>query len=314
MQPVVAVDLGGTNLRAAFYPQGIPPAKRTLRIPSRAERGPEAVLAAMEEAIREVLPDPFPAGLSVGVAAPGPMDPNAGVVLSAPNLPGWINVPLRGWLEDALAVPVRIGNDANLAALGEWRYGAGQGVNHLIYLAISTGIGGGAISDGHLIVGWRGLGVEPGHMPMVEDGPLCGCGTRGHLEALASGTAIARRAAELLAEGHPSSLRQTGSSPLDAESVSAAAESGDALARRVLREAGEALGRALAGLVHIFNPQRIILGGGVARAGESLWEPVRRTLQAEVMNPAFLEGVDLVPAALGDDAGLVGALVLATLP
>jgi glucokinase len=149
---------------------------------------------------------------------------------------------------------------------------------------------------------------------MVEDGPLCGCGKRGHLEALASGTAIARRAAELLAEGHPSSLRQTGSTPLDAESVSAAAESGDALARRVLREAGETLGRALAGLVHIFNPQRIILGGGVARAGENFWGPVRRTLQAEVMNPAFLEGVDLVPAALGDDAGLVGALVLATLP
>jgi len=314
MQPVVAVDLGGTNLRAAFYPQGIPPAKRTLRIPSGAERGPEAVLAAMAEAIREVSPDPFPPGLCVGVAAPGPLDPNTGVVLNAPNLPGWINVPLRGWLQDALGVPVRIGNDANLAALGEWRYGAGQGVNHLIYLAISTGIGGGVISDGHLIVGWRGLGVEPGHMPMVEDGPLCGCGKRGHLEALASGTAIARRAAELLAEGQPSSLLQHGSSPIDAEAVSKAAEGGDALGQRVLREAGETLGRALAGLVHIFNPQRIILGGGVARAGDIFWEPIRRTLQAEVMNAKFLEGVDLVPAALGDDAGLVGALVLATLP
>jgi predicted NBD/HSP70 family sugar kinase len=226
MQPVVAVDLGGTNLRAAFYPQGIPPAKRTLRTPSRAERGPEAVLAAMAGAVREVLPDPFPPGLCVGVAAPGPLDPIAGVVLNAPNLPGWIDVPLRSWLQDALGVPVRIGNDANLAALGEWRYGAGQGVDHLVYLTISTGIGGGVISDGRLIVGWR----------------------------------------------------------------------------------------ALAGLVHIFNPQRIILGGGVARAGEVFWEPTRRTLQAEVMNAAFLEGVDLVPAALGDDAGLVGALVLATLP
>jgi glucokinase len=241
------------------------------------------------------------------------MDPNAGVVLNAPNLPGWINVPLRSRLQEAVGVPVRIGNDANLAALGEWRYGAGQGVNHLIYLAISTGIGGGVISDGRLIVGWRGLGVEPGHMPMVEDGPLCGCGKRGHLEALASGTAIARRAAELLGEGQPSSLLLHGS-PVDAEAVSRAAESGDALGQRVLREAGEALGRALAGLVHIFNPQRIILGGGVARAGDIFWEPIRRTLQAEVMSPAFLEGVDLVPAALGDDAGLVGALVLATLP
>ena len=141
MQPVVAVDLGGTNLRAAFYPQGIPPAERSLRAPSEVERGPEAVLAAMAEAIRGLLPDPVPPDLCVGVAAPGPLDPHAGVVLSAPNLPGWIDVPLRGWLQDALGVPVRIGNDANLAALGEWRYGAGQGVDHLIYLTISTGIG-----------------------------------------------------------------------------------------------------------------------------------------------------------------------------
>jgi glucokinase len=314
MHPVVAVDLGGTNLRTAFYPQGAPPAERIHRFSLGVERGPQAVVAAIGDAVRGVAPAPFPAGLRVAVAAPGPLDPFKGVVLNAPNLPGWKDIPLRDDLEHLLGLPVRVGNDANLAALAEWQHGAGAGCDHLVYLTISTGIGGGVIVDGRLLVGGHGLAAELGHVPVVDDGPPCSCGRHGHLEAVASGKAIARRAAELLAQNPSSTLGGAGVGPLDAEKVGAAAREGDPLARRVFKEAGEAVGRALAGLLHVFNPQRIILGGGVARAGEVFWEPVRRALKAEVMDPAYLEGVELLPASLGDDAGLVGALVLANLP
>lgn len=313
MQPVVAVDLGGTNLRAAFFPLGAPPADRILRLPTAAERGPEAVLGSIAGAIRDVLPSPS-ADVRVGISAPGPIDPFDGIVLNAPNLPGWIDIPLRAWLERDLGLSVRAGNDANLAALAEWRHGAGGGVDHMLYLTISTGIGGGVISGGQLLVGVRGLAAEPGHIPVVDDGPPCGCGRSGHLESIASGRAIARRAGELLAQGIPSSLLRRTGRPLSAEEIAEAAMAGDELSSRVIREAGQAVGRALAGLVHLLNPARIVLGGGVTRAGEIFWGPVRRTLQAEVMSPAFLEGVEVVPAALGDDGGLIGALVLATLP
>lgn len=310
MLPVVAVDLGGTNLRAAYFPTGQPPAERTLRIPTHADSGPQAVLATMVEAIRDLTgPAPAP-GLRVSVAAPGPLDPDSGVIFDAPNLPGWKNVPLRAHLEEKLGWVVRVGNDANLAALGEWRYGAGQGVDHLVYLTISTGIGGGVIIGGRLLTGATGLAGELGHFPVRPGGPICSCGKAGHLEAVASGTAIARRARELMQTGEKTTIQEAA----DSESVASAAHQGDPLARRVLNEAGEALGLALVGFVHVFNPQRIILGGGVVRSGDVFLEPARRVLRTEIMNPAFLEGLEVVTAALGDDSGLMGALVLAGMP
>jgi glucokinase len=308
MLPVVAVDLGGTNLRAAFFPTGQPPAERTLRVATPAAEGVEAVLLAIAASVRELARDPLPKKLRLAVAAPGPLDSFSGVVFHAPNLPGWINVPLRARLEQLLGCHVRVGNDANLAALGEWRYGAGKGVDNLLYLTISTGIGGGVIAGGKLLTGFRGLASEPGHLPLLPGGPVCSCGKVGHLEALASGTAIARRTKELLAAGETSTLR----GEPDSESVARAANQGDALATRVLVEAGQMLGRGLAGLVHLFNPERIVLGGGVIRAGEVFLQPTRLALQAEVMDPAFLQDVDLVEADLGDDSGMMGALVLAT--
>ena len=314
MQPVVAVDLGGTNLRVAYYPHGAPPAERIHRSPSAVERGPEAVLAAIRDAVLGVLPKPAPAGVRVGVVSPGPLDPAQGVVLSSPNMPGWKDVPLRQELERMLGFPVRVGNDANLAALAEWRYGAGAGVDHLVFLTIGTGIGGGVITDGQLLLGARGLAAELGHVPVVADGPLCGCGRSGHLEAVASGKAIARRASELAANHPSSSLRAVPAATLDAERVAAAARSGDPVALQVFQEVGEAVGRAVAGLLHTFNPQRVVIGGGVARSGEVFLEHVRRAVRTEVMDAAYLDGLEVVPAALGDDAGLVGAMVLTSLP
>lgn len=309
--PVIAVDLGGTNLRAAYFPEDSPHPAAVHKTATRAEEGPEAVLARMVQAVERVLP-PRREGLRIGVGAPGPLDPFRGVVLEAPNLPGWKEVPLRDHLAARFGCPVVIGNDANLAALGEWRHGAGKGSRHLVYLTVSTGIGGGVIVDGRLLLGARGLGAELGHVDVVEGGPVCGCGQRGHLEALAAGPAIARRAKERLAAGEASSLTALGER-LTARDVSAAAEKGDRLAREVLAEAGATIGRYLASLCHVFNPEVIVIGGGVSQAGRLLFDPMEAALRDHVMHPGYLEGLRLVRAALGDDAGLVGAMVLARL-
>lgn len=312
MRTVVGVDVGGTQLRAALFPDGELTPSRHVRALTRAEEGPEEVVGRLIDLIRQVVPDRA-AGLRIGIGAPGPLDPKRGVILESPNLPGWKQVPLRQRVSDAFGCPVVVENDANLAALAEWRHGAGQGTNDMIYLTISTGIGGGVISGGRLISGRDGLGAEPGHMSVTEDGPMCGCGQPGHLEAVAAGPAIARHALELIHAGEPSSLRdEMADHPgLTAEQVGLAAQAGDGMARRVLRDAGMVIGRHLASLVHVFNPECIVLGGGVTRAGTVLFDAIRASLEKSAMHPAFLQGVRVVPAALGDDAGLVGAMLRA---
>ncbi len=301
----LAVDVGGTWLRAALYPHGeTTPARRERVRTPRAGR-PETALVAL---LREIWPADGEV-LGVGVASPGPLDPRQGLIFNTPNIPAWRNFPLRDYLARALGVPVMVDNDANLAALGEWRYGAGRGHRHLLYLTISTGIGAGVIVDGRLLHGARGLAAELGHVTVAPDGPLCGCGQRGHLEAIASGTAIARQAEEALARGEASALHNA-PHPLTAADVAAAAQNGDPLAQRLFAQAGEHLGRALAGFLHIFNPSIVILGGGVVQAGDVLLRPLEAALRAHVMTPAYLDGLTLTTAALGDDAGLMGALAM----
>jgi len=198
---VVAVDLGGTHIRSALI-------NEEGEILARAERetlaheGPEAVIGRIEACIRDVARGTE----AISIAAPGPLDPWKGIVHQAPNLPGWREVPLADILHRDFKVPVHLNNDANLAALGEHRFGAGQGRNDLIYLTISTGIGGGIISQGRLLIGAKGLAGEVGHMTLEPEGPPCGCGGRGHLEALASGTAITRRAVEEIEKGAETSI------------------------------------------------------------------------------------------------------------
>lgn len=310
---LIAVDLGGTSIRTARFDAGGPPPLSQAKIATLASQGPDAVIERMVQAIEKVLPSER-TSMRIGVGAPGPLDPRTGIILEAPNLPGWTNVPLRDILQGRLNCPVAVGNDANLAALGEWRYGAGRGSRDLLYLTISTGIGGGVIIDGRLLIGTRGLAAELGHMTVDPDGPMCGCGQRGHLEAVASGPAIARRARQLIEEGRVSVLSGplAAGRELTAETVGEAAKSGDSLAREVLAEAGEAIGRHLAGLAHAFNPEVIVLGGGVTHVGPLLFEPVDRALRAHILHPAYLEGLRLVPAGLGDEAGLIGAMVLAS--
>ncbi|MFQ6001391.1 MAG: ROK family protein, partial [Anaerolineae bacterium] len=301
---VVAVDLGGTHIRSALINEKGEILARAER-ETLAQEGPEAVIGRIEASIRDVARGTE----AISIVAPGPLNPRKGIIHQAPNLPGWREVPLADILHRTFEVPVHLNNDANLAALGEHRFGAGQGVNDLIYLTISTGIGGGIISQGRLLVGAKGLAGEVGHMTLEPEGPPCGCGGRGHLEALASGTAIARRAVEEIEKGAESRIESLVKGDLEkvtAQVVTRAAKEGDALAISIFEEAGFYIGLGVTNLLHILNPELIIIGGGVSKAGDLLFEPIRATVEARAI-PSIKEGVRIVPSALRDDVGLLGA-------
>jgi glucokinase len=244
----------------------------------------------------------------IGIGCAGPVDRQAGLILNPPNLPGWVRVPLVERIEKALGRPAVLENDANAAALGEFRYGAGKGASSLVYLTVSTGIGGGIILDGKIWHGVKDGAGEVGHMTLLPDGPLCGCGNRGCLEALASGPAIARRAREALATGRPSRLREAGD--FTAADVVRLAQEGDALAAEVWDEAVRYLGLGVAAIVTILAPQRVVIGGGVAKAGDFLFEPLRREVRRRV-KLVPVESVPILPAALGPDVGILGAAAVA---
>jgi len=313
MPQIIAVDFGGTNIRAAYFPAAEPPPKKQRKSPTHASEGPEAVIARLIEAIQGMIPKKHDA-LRIGVASPGPLDPVRGIIYKAVNLPGWVNIPLKEKLETYFGCSVEVGNDANLAALGEWRFGAGRDTNNLVYLTISTGIGGGVIVDGRLLLGNQGLGAEVGHITVIPDGPVCGCGQRGHLEAVAAGPAIARHAMELLEAGRSSILKEKlgTTEPLTSKDVGKAAHQGDSLAIEIVEYTGEIIGRAMADLAHLFNPEIFILGGGVSQIGPLLFESIEHTLRSHVMDSAYVKDHCVLPAALGDDAGLIGAMVLAS--
>jgi glucokinase len=237
----------------------------------------------------------------------------AGYILSM-HVPGWENVPLAEQVAEWTGLPVGLENDANCGALGEWRWGVAQGCTDLIFMTHSTGMGGGIISGGRLLRGARGLAGELGHLPLRPEGPPCGCGGRGCLEVLCSGKAIARRAQEALEESMHQSilaqfLRPDGSLP-GAKEVFAAAVAGDAVAARVLEEVIADLGRGLAGIFNAFDPQLILLGGGVPLAGDALFRPLREAMRPYVM-ASRREDFDVRPASLGEHAVLLGAAVVA---
>jgi glucokinase len=305
MGKYIAVDIGGTRIRVALYAKDqIEPLKQE-RIFTQGPGGPMERLVNLIKDLWPIENDV----LSIGAAAPGPLNPKSGVLYRAPNIPGWDNLPLRQILEDAFHVPVAVGNDANMAALGECRFGAGKGHSDLIYITISTGIGGGVMLDDRLVLGARGLAAEIGHVTVVPNGPLCGCGKRGHLESVASGTAIARWMREQVASGLSSTL--SGKEIITAKDVAEAADQGDALAVQAMTQAGTFMGVALADYMHIFNPTMVILGGGVSRSGPNYMDPMKEALRTHVISPQYLENLEISLAALGDDAGLLGTLELA---
>jgi len=301
----IAVDIGGTQLRAASYASDKIEPLKSVRIPTRDPS--QTILERLNDLIASVWPEIEPIA-GIAVAAPGPLNPFEGVILSAPNIPEWVNYPLVNILQERFQVPVILGNDANLAALGEWKYGAGRGHHHLIYLTISTGVGSGIIINDTLLLGEKGLASELGHVTVLRDGPPCNCGKRGHLEAIASGTAIARWVEQELDRGVPSSLKNE--QPITARLVAEAAKSGDLLSINAFQRAGTFLGMAIANFMHIFNPTLVIIGGGVSRSGNLLLEPLKKAIMTYVFDPHYLDNFSLATATLGDDAGLLGALTL----
>jgi len=309
---VLALDLGGSQFRVALADgEGKFLCRRAA--PTCSEEGQEQVLRRIVSLVREVMAEGGSTGVrGMGVAAAGPLDPEKGVIRSSPNLPGWRDVPLKRLLERDLNIPVWVDNDANLAALGEHRCGAGRGVDNLVYLTVSTGIGSGIILGGKLLHGSTGLAAEAGHMTIDIHGPVCKCGNVGCLEVMASGTAIARMAVERIARGEVSAIVEMAGGDLGevtAVVVEEAARDGDRLAVEVMEEAAASLGVGVVNLLHLFDPQLVIIGGGVARGGEMVLEPVRRVIAERAMPP--YRDVPVVASALGDDAGLVGAVALA---
>ncbi len=298
----ICLDIGGTHLRAARLNEQANILDQR-RIPTLAHE--RNVTQRLFEVIAALWPTDAPVQ-AIAAAIPGPVTPD-GRILSAPNVPEWKNTPLQARLAARFGVPVWLANDANLAALGEWRYGAGRGSQNMLYLTISTGIGGGVICNGQLLTGTHNLAAELGHVPINEAGPRCSCGQPGHLEAYASGTAIAAWVQEEIARGRPTRLVP----PLAAAEIAAAARQGDALAQEAYQRAGFYLGLALSGFIHIFNPQIVVLGGGVAQSSDLLFPPLRQALQARIFRPDYLQTLQLRPSQLGDDAGLLGALALA---
>lgn len=305
MSVIVSVDIGGTQIRVAVYPKdGIKPSKIE-RIETVA--GNADVFERMVALIDSVWPEEQVEAISI--AAAGPLDPERGIVIDASNIPGWKAFPLRDRLAKRYHIPIFVGNDGNLAAVGEWRFGAGQGHHHVLYITISTGIGGGVISNDCLLEGAHGMAAELGHIVVLPDGPLCSCGARGHLEAVASGPAIARYINEQIAKGRTSRL--VSSSNLSAREAAEAARLGDELAVEAFHLAGTFLGQALAGFLHIFNPSIVIFGGGVSQSGALIFDPMRESMKRFIMAPAYLDDLEIAIARLGDNVGLLGALAQA---
>lgn len=313
---VVGVDLGGTNcVVGALNLEGTQQfGMRT--VPTRADLGADAVVARIVEQVETVITETCAAtGASrsafhgVGIGAPGAVKIAEGLVVFAPNL-GWHSYPLRARVQERVQLPVTLDNDANCATLGEWWLGAAKGAQNVIGLTIGTGIGGGIILGGKLYHGSGDAAGEIGHTTIDSTGRRCKCGNYGCLEAYASGPAIAERAREALAGGEPSTMPTLVGGDLgrlSAATVYQAAIAGDRLALEVVRETARLLGAGVANLLNIFNPEVVVLAGGVTQAGDALFEPMR----AEVRRRAFKPAVDacrIVPGELDGNAGVIGAV------
>lgn len=300
MKTRLAIDFGGTRSRAALFDDELRLLRRA-EILSAVADGPAVVLHRLA-ALGKSIADPESELASIGIAAPGPLDTAAGVIIKAETLPGWSDVPIAATISAAFkGIPVFVENDANLGALAEYHLGAGRGSETMLYLTISTGIGGGAIIRGELYTGAVGLAIEPGHMRLT--GPD---GSIRRAEELASGTALGERARQLLRSSDAASTLR-GRAGVDGRAVGDAALRGDALALQVVREAGEWLGLLLVNLLHLFNPQAIILGGGVMQLGDLILQPARRVMGEHVLHDGFAPADLLRAAKLGDDVCLIGA-------
>lgn len=312
----IGIDLGGTNLRAGLFDPG---GKLLARagVATDVAGGPAAVVRQAARLVEQLVGEagcPWEHVCAVGIGAPGPMSHARGVVFKAPNIPGWVNVPLRDMLREATGLPCTVENDANAAAFGEFRAlaGGGSGVTDLVLLTLGTGVGGGIVLGGQLLRGKKDNAGEIGHLIVEPSGRQCPCGQRGCLERYASARAVGQRAAEALDAGEASLLRvvHESGSALDAQRVEAAAVAGDALARRIWDDTCRYLAIAIVAIQHLLNPDVVVLAGGLIGANERLLDPVQRHFR-ELTWSAADDGPDIALARLGDDAGIRGAAELA---
>ena len=311
---VVGIDIGGTKLATVVADKN-GNILHKVRKPTESEKGPrhavQLLLAMVDEVIdlaalrREDIS-------GIGVSCGGPLDTKTGIIYSPPNLPGWDALPLKEMIESEFHIPTIIENDANASALAEARFGGGRGYDYVLYMTMSTGIGGGIVANGEIYHGANDSAGEVGHQILLPEGPLCGCGKYGCLEALCSGPSIARRAQEAIAnQPHTKILALAGGemNSVKSEHVLQAARDGDVLAMILVEETAYYMGWGIANLVNILNPQIVLIGTIAVAAGDLLLDPIRRTVTEMAMQRP-LEAVKIMPAELGDSIGDLAAISL----
>ena len=317
MNHYIGIDLGGTNLRAAIVDTDTGYTYNQRKCPTLAAEGQEAVIQRIVDLIQEMIQASGAPGdkiEGVGIGVPGTPDIDTGVIQFLPNLPGkWLNVPLRSIVEDQVNLPVALINDVRAITLGEWMFGAGRGAETMACLAIGTGIGGGVVVNGQFHLGIGGTAGEFGHHVVEVDGLPCGCGGKGCLELYASGPAIAAMGVKEVMHGHTTRIGELVNydlNKIDAGIIIEAAKEGDIIAQGILDRAGMYLGIAVGNILGIISPQRVIIGGGVSRAGDLLLTPIVRTVNERV-HVIPVHKIEFVLAELGINGGLIGAALWA---
>jgi glucokinase len=312
MKKYIGCDLGGTNLRAAIVDVENGSVLHQLSIPTLAREGHESVMKRMADLFLQVIQSAEMKNDDIGgigIGMPGVLDLEKGETLFLPNLPGtWPHVPLQATIEKLTGLPTRLLNDVRSITNGEWRFGAGRGVDTVAVFAIGTGVGGGLIVNGQLHLGIGGTGGELGHTTIDFNGPRCGCGNYGCLEAYASGPAIAAMGMKAVAQGLTTRLGELCEYDLNRitpKLIADAALEGDEVAKDIYKSAGFALGIAAANMCVTLGPRRIVISGGVSQAGDLLLEPIRHTLRERV-HVMPVEQVEVVRSHLGDNAGVIG--------
>ncbi len=308
MRYVVGVDVGGTNLVAGTVAEDGSEILGVVAEPTMSAQGADAVISRIVKLAKASIAESGKKVEGVGIGSPGPLNTKTGIVLLTPNL-GWTNMPLRDRVGAGLGLSATLDNDANCAIFGEWWRGAARGSKYVIGLTLGTGIGGGIVIDGQIYHGVTDVAGEFGHVTIDANGRRCKCGNYGCIEAYASGPAIAERAIEGIASGVETSLSQYVKgdlSKLTAQIVYEAASDGDEWALEVVRETASLLGAAVAGFLNIFNPEVVVICGGVTQAGDKLFQPLRSEVKRRAFKPAW-EACRIVPGALTGTAGVFGA-------
>ena len=309
----IGIDVGGTNVKIALV-DGDGKIIYSNSVPTYAQMGYEYTVNNIKQAIKDLMKETNTEAKDIqgiGFDFPGQVDCKTGVVKNAPNIPGWVNVPIAQMIEDEFHIPTRIDNDVRCAALGELKFGAGRGCENFVCITVGTGIGSGLVINGKVVRGAANAAGEIGHIKLqMEDGPLCGCGDSGCLEAFASGPSIVAMAQEYLKGGKSAKFRElAGDGEITPYIVAKAAEAGDPVAKRIFEKMGYYIGMGLTSVINLLNPEKIIIGGGVAECGDLLLDPIRRTINDRAMK-VQRESVEIVPAELGNSAGVIGASML----